>query len=126
MTTAMKARQSISKMSRKWFEMAQSLLDEGDEIRKSYDGKIDGKYGWLIISDKKVMFLNESGFISKSYSVVFEILRENIKDITQKGAYELIITDVSGNTSRFQTLEIHADLILEGLADSMVPNLGAM
>jgi hypothetical protein len=122
----MKARQSISKMSRKWFEMAQRLLDEGDEIRKSYDGKIDGKYGWLIISDKKVMFLNESGFISKSYSVVFEILRENIKDITQKGAYELIITDVSGNTSRFQTLEIHADLILEGLADSMVPNLGAM
>jgi hypothetical protein len=122
----MKALQSIGKMSSKWFEVAQRLLGEGDEIQKSYEGKIDGKFGWLILSDKKIMFIHESGFISKTYSIIFEIPRENIQHVIQEGSYELSITDITGNNFRFKTFEYHVDIILDNIQSSEIPAVGVM
>jgi len=102
--------------------MALEHLDVDDKIQKCYDGKMEGKYGWLVISDKKILFIQEKGLLSKKYSLIYDLSRENIKEINQEGAYEIIITDISGNTFRFQTLDLRADLILESLASSMVPN----
>ena len=102
--------------------MARAHLDVDDKIQKCYDGKMDGKYGWLIISDEKILFIQEKGLLSKKYSVIHDLSREKIKEINQEGPYEIIITDLSGKTFRFQTLDLRADLILKGLASSMVPN----
>ena len=64
-------------------------------------------------SDRKVMFLHETGFISKTYSIIFEISRENIAKVSQEGTYELSISDILGNTFLIKTYEFPAELILE-------------
>jgi len=115
----MKHRQSITKMSRKWFEIAKRLLGEGDEIQKCYPGKINGRYGYLIISNKKVLFLHETGFINKTYSIIYEKKRENIEKVTLEGTYELSISDILGNTFTLTTLELPAEIIQKNLETSV-------
>jgi hypothetical protein len=37
-----------------------------DRIQKSYPGKFDGKNGYLMMSNQKLVFVNEEGFIRKT------------------------------------------------------------
>ncbi len=106
-------------MSNKWYNLAERLLDPEDEIQKTYLGKINGKYGHLIISNKKVLFLHETGFINKTYSIIYEKKRENIEKVTLEGTYELCISDILGNTFTFKTLELPAEIIQKNLETSV-------
>jgi hypothetical protein len=40
-------------------EFAQKSLQRGDQVRKTYSGKMDGNYGHLMISDQKILFIKE-------------------------------------------------------------------
>jgi len=106
-------------MSNKWYDLAKRLLGPEDEIQKSYHGNINGKYGYLIISKKKVLFLHETGFMSKEYSIIYEKKRENIEKVTLDGTYELSISDIFGNTFTFKTLELPAVIIRKNLETSV-------
>ena len=105
-------------MSRKWCDVATRLLGQGDEIQNCYDGIINCKSGHLIISDRKVMFLHETGFISKTYLLIFDISRENILKVSQEGPYEFSISDIFGNTFLIKAYEFPAELILQSLESS--------
>ena len=102
-------------MSNKWYDLAERLLGPGDEIQKTYPGKINGRYGYLIISNKKVLFLHETGFINKTYSIIYEKKRENIEKVTLEGTYELSISDILGNTFKLKTFELPAVIIQKNL-----------
>ena len=106
-------------MPTKWYDLAKRLFDSGDEIQKSYTGKIDGKYGYLIISNNKVLFLHETGFINKTYSIIYEKKRENIEKVTLEGTYELSISDILGNTFTLKTFELPAVIIRKNLEPSV-------
>jgi hypothetical protein len=70
--------------------MARTHLDVDAKIQKCYDGKMDGKYDWLVISDEKILFIQEKGLLSKKISLIHDFSRDNIKEIKQEGTHEMI------------------------------------
>lgn len=101
---------SVDKMSKKWYETAQNILDPGDQILKTYPLKMNGKYGWLIISSSRLLFLHETGFIQKNYSLIFDKKREHIKQVHREGIYDLSIIDNVGNVSKC-SFELPSEII---------------
>jgi hypothetical protein len=108
----------VIKLVLKWYETAEKLLDQGDEIQNCYEGKMNGKHGWLIISNRKVIFLRETGFISKDYSPILEKYRDDIEKVTKIGVYKFIISDTLGKTFTFNT-SLTAENILRNLESSV-------
>ena len=62
-----------------------------DKIQKSYDGKLDGDYGILSMSKRKLIFITEKGLFRKSYNLVLDLPYEEIESIRTEGNYNLII-----------------------------------
>jgi hypothetical protein len=85
-------------MTQKWFEKAEKSLDKGDSIQKSYAGKLDGKFGYLCISTKKLVFVNVEGFLSKKYNIIMNIPLSNISELT---AAEKYVLNISLNGERY-------------------------
>jgi hypothetical protein len=56
-------------MTQNWYKEAEKALEPGDAIQKSYPGHLDGGSGYLIISNKRLMFQNVKGFLSKKYNI---------------------------------------------------------
>ena len=94
-------RRSVNKMSKKWYGRAKKILGQGDEILKGYPSRMKGKFGWLIISSHRILFLSEIGFIHKDYSLIFDKKRDNIKSVCKIGSHGLSINDSNGNISKF-------------------------
>jgi hypothetical protein len=84
---------------------AEKNLESGDEIQKSYPGKIDGKYGYLVMSNRKLQFVHEKGFLRKSYELILDLPYEKIGKIFPKSRYELDLTEIGGKTHAFKTFE---------------------
>ncbi len=87
-------------MSKKWYEQAKKILEQGDKILKSYPVKMNEKFGWLIISSRRILFFSETGFIKKNYSLIFDKKREDITQVYRVAKYALSIVDNMGNVSR--------------------------
>jgi len=62
-----------------------------DKIQKSYEGKLDGDYGILSMSKRKLIFITEKGIFRKSYNLVLDLPYEKIKSLRTEGKYNLII-----------------------------------
>lgn len=91
---------SVDKMSKIWHEKAKKILDQGDDILKGYPLKMNGKFGWLIISSRRILFLHETKQIQKNYSLIFDKKREDITYINREGRYNFSIVDNLGNFSK--------------------------
>ena len=101
---------SVNKMSKKWYEKVKKILDQGDEILKTYPVKMNGKFGWFIISSRRILFLRETGFIQKNYSLTFDKKREDIKYVNRDGKYNFSIIDNLENVSKIIS-ELHSEII---------------
>ena len=99
---------------KKWYERAKKILEQGDEFLKCYLSRMNGKYGWFIISYRRVLFLREIGFIHKDYSLIFDKKRDNIKYVCKEGSHGLSIYDSLENVSRF-TFDLPSEIIFEYL-----------
>ncbi len=62
-----------------------------DKIQKSYEGKLDGDYGILSMSKRKLIFITEKGIFRKSYNLILDLPYEKIKSLRTEGKYNLII-----------------------------------
>ncbi len=62
---------------------------------------MNGKFGWLIISSHRILFLSEIGFIHKDYSLIFDKKRDKIQSVCKIGSHGLSIYDSNGNISKF-------------------------
>ena len=62
-----------------------------DKIQNSYEGKLDGDYGILSMSKRKLIFITEKGIFRKSYNLVLDLPYEKIKSLRTEGKYNLII-----------------------------------
>lgn len=71
-------------MSAKWLELVKKKLDPEDKLQVEYLGRFDGKSGWLSMSNKKLIFVEEKGLLFRTYEFAQEISYEKIKDITLK------------------------------------------
>lgn len=97
----------------KWYDIAARNLDQGDEISKSYPLRLNDNNGYLLFSNKKVLFVQGEGLLRKKYELTFELPYERIESVSKTGQYELDITDVEGGRHRIKTFEIPASRIEE-------------
>ena len=101
----------------KWSDLAKEILGSKDEIQKSYPVQFKDKRGWLVMSNKILLFIEEKGFISLKYSKTLElpyayILKVNV---TPK---RMVIIDGDGKEFNFTETDVNIKNIgkeLQGL-----------
>jgi hypothetical protein len=72
-------------------KIAEGSLGLEDKIQKSYAGDLDGVYGIIFMSTRKLIFITEKGFFRKSYNLVLDLPYEKIKSLRTEGKRNLII-----------------------------------
>jgi hypothetical protein len=110
-----KKRWEVSETSRKYREIAEKNLDPGDEIEKIYPGELDGERGYIIMSDNKLMFVHEEGFLRKNYELTLDLPYESIGEIYCEGKYELDFTDIKGEKHIFKPYDMSIKYVYETL-----------
>ena len=105
----------VIEIAPKWFEIAEKSLDEGDDIQKSFQGKLDGDRGYLCLSNKKLLFVHEEGFLKKSYDLILDLPKEKVDKISHDGKYKLDITETEGKKHKFETFELPVSIIEKAL-----------
>ena len=90
-------------MAPKWYEYAQKCMAPDEHLRKNYNGKLDGDYGYLMISDKKLLFVKVEGFFRKKYSAPFSLAYDKVKDVRPLDNYRMEISEKTGKTHKFET-----------------------
>lgn len=88
------------KMSKR-MELAKERLSSEDEIKYSWTGKLDGKDGYLMLSNKKLVFVHESGFLSKKYDVPLDLPYERVVKIEREGRNKLVLTEAEDRRYNF-------------------------
>ena len=89
-----------------------------DKTLKSYEGEMDGAYGIMSLSKRKVIFVSEKGIFRKSYTLVLDLPYEKIKSLQTEGNYNLIIEDVEGLKHTLK-LRMRSSIVEEALREIM-------
>jgi hypothetical protein len=82
-------------------EIAKERLDPKDEVKFSWSGELDGKGGYLIMSNKKLVFVHESGFLSKKYEVPLDLPYEKVANVERAGGNKIVLTGAGGEKHSF-------------------------
>ena len=72
-------------------KIVEESLGPEDKTQKSYEGKLDGAYGIMSMSKRKLIFITEKGLFRKSYNLILDLPYEKIKSLRTEGKYNLII-----------------------------------
>jgi len=102
----------------KRLEIARERLETGDDVQRSYGGRLDNRGGSLIGSKSKLVFVEEKGFLSKTYDVVLDLPYENVREFTSVDKYRLRITDTEGKEHEFVS-DITASTVDKALKELM-------
>ncbi|RJS88377.1 hypothetical protein CW700_07985 [Candidatus Bathyarchaeota archaeon] len=108
------------KVSKKWIELARKTMDHEDEIQKSYYGSLDGMSGYLVLSNKKMIFVQEKGLLRKTYNLVLDVPYEKLGKVSPVSRYELAVIEADGEKHVFTT-DIPVQVIGESLKNLMEP-----
>jgi hypothetical protein len=76
---------------------------------------LNGEYGYLTLSGKKVQFIAEKGFFSKTYSKKFEATYDKISKIEQKGKYSIALLDGDNVAKNIDFGELSASIVVKSL-----------
>lgn len=88
-------------MSSKMLEIVKSV-DPKDEVLKTYPGELDRKYGTLVLSKTRLLFIKEEGFLKKSYTTTLNHFYKEIKKIERNGM-RLELTDMNDKVFVFKS-----------------------
>ncbi len=100
----------------KWSDLAEEILGSEDEIQRSYEVKLNGKWGYLIMSNRKLLFLEEEGFIRLKYSKALELPYSYIFEI-DVAPNSMVILDGDGNEFDFTIVDGSLEKIGKELQD---------
>ena len=86
-------------LAEKWFDVATHTLNNNDTIESSWDGNYDGKYGHIVLSKERLLFVEEAEFslnfararVMTSPTVLLDIPYNQIAKITENDE-QLILT----------------------------------
>jgi hypothetical protein len=104
-------------MTQNWYKEAEKVLEPGDAIQKSYPGNLDGGRGYLIISNKRLMFQNVKGFLSKKYTLTMNVPLESISEVDVSGGNDVEI----GTTDKkyvLKTDDVPASIIMKSITEA--------
>lgn len=104
----------------KVFEVVTKRLEPPDKVQKSYRVGYNGAQGFIVLTNRKVMVVEEKGFFRTSYDVVMEMPYTEIKEVAVEGTHRLAITDTEDRTQIFVSFaKVTASIIEENLKDLM-------
>jgi len=106
-------------MKPKWYEFGEKSISKEDEIKKNYTGRLNGKYGHLMMSNEKLLFVKEEGFLNKKYTVTLNLPYENIEEVKPKDRFDLQITGESGDSYEFLTDDLPVSIVDESVRELM-------
>jgi hypothetical protein len=73
-------------------EIVKERLDPRDEVKFSWSGELDGKGGYLIMSNKRLVFVHEFGLLSKKYEIPLDLPYEKVANIEKAGRNKIVLT----------------------------------
>ncbi len=103
-------------MSKPWHDMASGKLDPSDTIQKTYTCTLDKKYGYLFLSNEKLLFVSSKGFLKKSYNVELDVPYTDLKEVKLDGRYKMSVGHQTGE-SIIETGDLSAKTVLNALQD---------
>lgn len=107
------------KISSKRIELVRNRLGPEDQIKMNWTGELDGKYGYLMLSNKKLIFVHESGFLTKKYDFPLDLPYEKIVSVEEGGRHNLILTEAEDKKYNFVTYDVPISRIGKSLKDLM-------
>ena len=94
-------------MPEKWLDVVKDNIESGDEKQISWQGRLEKKNGYIVLTKKKVLFIEEHGFLNKTATLMFnhtyndiskvEIQGDQVKLIDSNGATRILETQYSNN-----------------------------
>lgn len=102
-------------MAPKWYEFAEKRL-KGEEIQKNYEGRLDGDFGYLFITDKRFFFVKQEGFLRKRHEVTLDLPQENVEKMQKVSNYQMEIVESNGVKHVFES-DIGVSIIKEGIEE---------
>ena len=101
----------------------EKIVEEGlgleDKIQKTYEARLDGAYGIILMSKRKLIFITEKGIFRKRYDLVLDLPYEKIKSLRTERDYTLIIEDVVGLKYAFKSV-MSVQIVEKTLIELMV------
>lgn len=88
---------------RKASELGKKFLGPEDQLKRACRGRCEGTNGFLMMSNRRLLFVQEKGFLRKTYNSVLDIPYEKINKIVHEGHYQLTITEVGGRKHNIKT-----------------------
>ena len=115
--------QRLDNLKDNWLETVTHTLEHDDEIDSMWSSTYDGKYGQIILSKKRVLFVEEHGFLNKTAQVILNLpYRQIYSAILQRGQ-QLRITTTKGKTTTIASP--HVNLIHNHLEHYIRPKARA-
>ena len=100
-------------------KIIEESLRLGDKIQKTYEGKLDGSYGIILMSRRMLLFITEKGIFRKRYNLVLALPYEKIKSLQSDGKYNLII-ETEDLKHTFISTGLRISIIEKALIELMV------
>jgi len=106
----------------KWDELAKEILGAKDEIQKSYEVRFNRKSGYIIMSNRKLLFIEKKGIISVKYSKALELAYYYISKINVTPKL-MVIIDGDGKEYNFTKVDVDLEMIGKGLQDLITSSI---
>lgn len=90
-------------MATKWYEYAEKKLKKKEKFEKNFEGRLDGNYGYLFITNMRLLFIKQEGFLRKSYEMILDLPQKNVESLECTGKYQMDIVESGGNRHRFES-----------------------
>ena len=81
--------------------MVIELLEPGDKVLYSYPGRFEGRFGYLLLTKKKLMLVREEGFLNKTHRVILNLQYDKIREYSAQKNFNFEIVDSSGGRTVF-------------------------
>ena len=111
-------------MRPKWYNQALEELEEGEEIQKTYEIECEKKFGYLILTNQKLRFYKQEGFLRKRYENTFETKYDDIEHINdKKNRFRFTLTlRQHSHTYKFQSSSIPVNMIIKQIKERTTIN----
>ncbi len=96
--------------------MASGKLDTSDTIQKTYTCTLDKKFGYLCLSNEKLLFVSSKGFLKKSYNVELDVPYTDLKEVKLDSRFKMNVGYQTGE-SLIETSDLSAKTVMHSLQD---------
>ena len=90
-------------MAPKWYEYVEKRLKPEEQIDKNFEGRLDGDFGYLFITNQRLLFLKQEGFLRKSYEITLDLPKGNVESVEPTGKFELEVIESGGASHKFES-----------------------